>query len=66
VHYRANKDKEKGKNALIRVRPMVMKSFDHLLNEFNSLNTMLRKIKKTRIFNEDVHMTIFFSWYGGD
>jgi len=29
---------------------MVMKSFDHLLNEFNSLNTMLRKIKKARIF----------------
>jgi len=31
-----------------------MKSFGHLLNEFNSLNTMLKKIKKTRIFNEDV------------
>jgi len=39
--------------------------FDHLLNEFNSLNTMLRKIKKARIFNEDVHMIIFFSWYSG-
>jgi len=59
----ANKDEEK--NALIRVRPMVTKSFDHLLNEFNFLNTMLRKIKKTRIFNEDVHIIIFFSWYGG-
>ena len=35
----ANKDE-----ALIRVRPMVTKSFDHLLNELNSLNTMLRKI----------------------
>jgi len=44
---------------------MVMKSFDHLLNEFNFLNTMLRKIKKTRIFNKDVHMINFFSWYGG-
>jgi len=30
----ANKD-EKRKNALIRVRPMVTKSFDHLLNKFN-------------------------------
>jgi len=39
---------KKRKNALIRVRPMVTKSFDHLSNEFNSLNTMLRKIKKTR------------------
>ena len=57
----ANKDE-----ALIRVRPMVTKSFDHLRNKFNSLNTMLRKIKKTRrpIFNEDVCMIIFFSWYG--
>ena len=61
----ANKDEEKKKNALIKVRPMVTKSFDHLLNEFNSLNTMLRKIKKARIFNEDVHMINFFSWYGG-
>jgi len=42
----ANKDEEKKKKALIRVRPMVTKSFDHLLNEFNSLNTMLRKIKR--------------------
>jgi len=33
----ANKNEEKKKNALIRVRPMVTKSFDHLLNEFNSL-----------------------------
>jgi len=33
---------KKRKNALIRVRPMVTKLFDHLLNEFNSLNTMLR------------------------
>jgi len=43
---------------------MVTKSFDHLLHEFNFLNTML---KKTRIFNEDVHigLIIFFSWYGG-
>jgi len=56
---------KKEKNALIRVRPMVTKSFDHLLNEFNSLNTMLRKIKKARIFNEDVHVINFFSWYGG-
>jgi len=39
--------------------------FDHLLNEFNSLNTMLTKIKKPRIFNEDVYMINFFSWYGG-
>jgi len=31
----ANKDEEK--NALIRVRPMVTKSFDHLLKEFNFL-----------------------------
>jgi len=38
---------------------MVTKSFDNLLNEFNFLNTMLRKIKKTRIFNEDVHIIIF-------
>jgi len=37
---------EEEKNAWIRVRPMVTKSFDHLLNEFNSLNTMLSKIKK--------------------
>jgi len=59
------KDEEKKKNALIRVRLMVTKLFDHLLNEFNSLNTMLRKIKKARIFNEDVHMITFFSWYGG-
>jgi len=45
---------------------MVTKSLDHLLNEFNSLNTMLRKIfKKTRIFNEDVYMMNYFSWYGG-
>ena len=59
----ANKDKEK--NALISVRPMVTKSFDHLFNKFNSLNTMLRKIKKTRrFFNEDVHVINFFSWYG--
>ena len=43
---------------------MVTKSFDHLLNKFNSLNTMLRKIEKTRIFNEDVHVINFFSWYG--
>jgi len=42
----ANKDKE-DKKTLIRVRPMVMKSFDHSRNKFNSLNTMLRKIKKT-------------------
>jgi len=61
----ANKDEEKKKNTLIKVRPMVTKSFDHLLNEFNFLNTMLRKIKKARIFNEDVHMINFFSWYGG-
>jgi len=33
---------KKRKNALIRVRPMVTKLFDHLLNEFNPLNTMLR------------------------
>ena len=61
----ANKDKEE-KKALTRVRPMVTKSFDRLRNKFNSLNTMLRKIKKTRrpIFNEDVHMINFFSWYG--
>jgi len=59
----ANKDEEK--NALIKVRPMVTKSFDHLLNKFNSLKTMPRKIKKTRIFNEDVHVINFFSWYGG-
>jgi len=52
------------KNALIRVRPMVTKSFDHLLDEFDFLNTMLKKIKKTRIFNEDVHIINFFSWYG--
>ena len=38
----ANKDEEKKKNALIRVRRMVTKSFDHLLNEVNLLNTMLR------------------------
>jgi len=38
-----------------------MKSFGHLLNEFNSLNTMLKKIKKTRIFNEDVDMINFFT-----
>jgi len=44
---------------------MVTKSFDHLLNEFNSLNTMLRKIKKTRIFNKANHMIIFCGWYGG-
>jgi len=43
---------------------MVTKSFDHLLNEFNFSNTMLRKIKKTCIFNEDVHVINFFSWYG--
>jgi len=61
----ANKDEEKKKNALIRVRPMVTKSFDHLLNKFNSLNTMLRKIKKTLIFNENVHVVNSFSWYGG-
>jgi len=61
----ANKDEEKKKNALIKVRPMVTKSFNHLLNEFNFLNTVLSKIKKTRIFNEDVHMINFFSWYGG-
>ena len=62
----ANKDEEKKKNALIRVRPMVTKSFDHLSNEFNSLNTMLRKIKKARIFNEDVHVMNFFQlvWRG--
>ena len=59
----ANKDEEKKKNALIRVRRMVTKSFDHLLNEVNLLNTMLRKIEKARIFNEDVHMIIFFSWH---
>jgi len=56
---------KKRKNALIRVRPMVTKSFDHLLNEFNSLNIMLRKIKKTRIFNENVHVVNSFSWYHG-
>jgi len=57
----ANKDEEKRKT-LIRVRPMVTKSFDHLRNKFNSLNTMLRKIEKTHrpIFNEDVHMINFF------
>ena len=56
----ANKDEEERKT-LIRVRPMVTKSFDHLRNKFNSLNTMLRKIKNTRspIFNEDVHMINF-------
>jgi len=43
---------------------MVTKSLDHLLNEFNFLNTMLRKIKKTRIFTKDVHMIIFGGWYG--
>ena len=58
------KMKKRKKNALIRVRPMVTKSFDHLLNEFNSLNTMLRKIKKARIFNEDVHMINFFQLAG--
>ena len=52
----ANKDEEKKKNALIKVRPMVTKSFDHLLKEFNSLNFMLRKIKNT---------INFFTWYGG-
>ena len=57
---------KKRKNALIRVRLMVTKSFDHLLNKFNSLNTMLRKTKKTRIFNDDVHMINFFSCCGGD
>jgi len=51
---------KKRKNALIKVRSMVMKSFDHLLNECNSLSTMLRRIKKTHIFNEDVHMINFF------
>jgi len=56
----------KREKTLIRVRPMVTKSFDHLRKKFNSLNTMLRKIKKTRrpIFNEDVHMINFFSWHG--
>jgi len=44
---------------------MVTKSFDHLLNEFNFLNTMLKQIKETHIFNEEVHMINFFSWYGG-
>jgi len=38
---------------------MVTKLFGHLLNEFNFLNTMLSKIKKTRIFNEDVHTINF-------
>jgi len=37
---------KKRKNALIRVRPMVTKSLDHLLNEFNFLNTILSKILK--------------------
>jgi len=57
----ANKDKEEKKTS-IRVRPMVTKLFDHLLNEFNFLNTMLSKIKKTcrLIFNENVHMINFF------
>ena len=60
------KKMKKRKKTLIRVRPMVTKSFDHLRNKFNSLNTMLRKIKKTHraIFNEDVHMINVFSWYG--
>jgi len=44
---------------------MVTKSFDHLLNEFNSLNIMLRKIKKTCIFNENVHVVNSFIWYHG-
>jgi len=54
------------KDTLIRVRPMVTKSFGHLLNEFNFLNTMLSKIKKTCIFNEDVHMINFLQlvWRG--
>ena len=43
----ANKDKEKKKNALIRVRPMVSKSFDHLLNEFNFY---ARKQNASRVF----------------
>ena len=70
----ANKDKEEKKridwgqayekNALIGVRPMVTKLFDHLLNKFNFLNTMLSKIKKTPIFNEDVHVINFFGWFG--
>jgi len=51
-----NKDEKRKKNTLIRVRPMVTKSFDHLLKEFNSLNFMLRKIKNT---------INFFTWYGG-
>jgi len=37
---------------------MVTKLFDHLLNKFNFLNTMLSKIKKTPIFNEDVLKTL--------
>jgi len=55
--------KKKKKNVLIRI--MVTKLFGHLLSQFNSLKTQLRKIKKTcrPVFSENVHVINFLGWW---